>query len=219
MPIMPLISRHLKGMHIAKLPGFPVCGIHYIWLHFFRMGRGKKTTTNPVIPLQFELKTILNQQILCLLQVVISGLEKQIYCHICIAFVFILDSALNFFWRKSTRFGAMKGATVFTITESCCFQICFHPDLSLLYFFCHFPQLYCWFTRKSFKISQFSLSSPRGFWIHCFCIRWHFFTQFPCLPWSPGWPGRPMWPWKKKKRSVSMLWTSSNQHVDSTSTV
>lgn len=42
---------------------------------------------------------------------------------------------------------------MFTIAKRFCFQICFHPVASQLYFCCHFPQLCCCFTNDSFTVS------------------------------------------------------------------
>lgn len=50
-------------------------------------------------------------------------------------------------------FQSMKGAPMFTIAKRFCFQICFHPVASQLYFCCHFPQLCCCFTNDSFTVS------------------------------------------------------------------
>lgn len=66
--------------------------------------------------------------------------------------VFILASSL-IFRKTDMSFQRMKGAPMFTIAMRVCFQICFHPVASQLYFSCHFPQLCCCFTNDSFTVS------------------------------------------------------------------
>lgn len=154
---MPLITRHMESMFIAQLPGFPVC-VGFIMFGSgstnWKRNRYKSCELFPIWVSFYILNCVLRHKRL------FQNYKKLIYCHVCSAAC--LSWIISKSFAKRMNLQTMKGASVFTITKRFCFQICFHPVASQLYFCCHFPQLHCCLTNEIYGLTLYCPARRKG---------------------------------------------------------
>ena len=218
-------------MVIAQLPGFPVCGIHYIWLCFLQMEKQNHKKSCDPGPVWVK-SYVLNHQSLCFkIQIAISGLQKQIYCHIRVGFLasskIFSKADMSFQKTKKNKTcllllscSASRSVSILSCL-SCASVAIFHSFAAvsrMQVLQCHSPtsQLNSlgwskrkWMLlmlrrhrvniRKWIQLARHMLAWMRG--------RMYLFTQLPCLPESPSFPGRPLWPCQRKSIYVSTVKT------------
>lgn len=153
---MPLIRFNIHSESMVLAWFSCMRGIHYIFLGFFQKWKPNLWKSCDHLPvLTLILYPTPAGSVFKDTNVYFRTTKTNLLSHL-YGVVFILASSI-IFHKADMSFLGIKAAPMFTIAKCFCFQSCFHPVMSQMYFCCHFPQLW----NIQCHLKQFSLT------LHC----------------------------------------------------